>query len=77
MFSICTNHSNTYRRAVSAKAKQLRRGQGVYEEGAMEQCRATLSDHIETWRSIQALYMPIIVQLRQTNLTRTDAMLPD
>ncbi|KIM73218.1 hypothetical protein PILCRDRAFT_15408 [Piloderma croceum F 1598] len=45
-------------RALLAKAKQLKRGQGLYKEGAMERRRATLCDHIETWRSIQTLYMP-------------------
>ena len=62
---------------MAAKVKQLRRGQGVYEEGAMEQRRATLFDRIETWRSVQTLYMPAITQLRQTNGTRTDAMPAD
>jgi hypothetical protein len=59
---------------ISSKAKQLRHGQGLYVEGAMEQRRATLSDRIDSWRSIQALYMPGIAQLRQTNPTRIDAM---
>jgi hypothetical protein len=40
----------------------------------MERRRATLSDRIETWRSIQTLYMPGVTQLRQINGTRTDAM---
>jgi hypothetical protein len=57
-----------------AKAKQLKRGQGLYEEGAMERRRATLCDRIETWRSIQTLYMPGVTQMRQINSTRTDAM---
>jgi hypothetical protein len=56
------------------KAKQLKRGQGLYEEGAMERRRATLCDRIETWRSVQTLYMPGVTQLRQINSTRTDAM---
>jgi hypothetical protein len=43
----------------------------------MEQRRATLCDRIESWRSIQALYMPGIIQLCQTNPTRTDAMPTD
>ncbi|KIM72769.1 hypothetical protein PILCRDRAFT_15830 [Piloderma croceum F 1598] len=60
--------------ALLAKAKQLKRGQGLYEEGAMERRRATLCDRIETWRSIQTLYMPGMTQMRQINSTRTDAM---
>ena len=43
----------------------------------MERRRATLCDRIESWRSIQALYMPGIAQLCQTNPTRTDAMPTD
>jgi hypothetical protein len=46
----------------------------LYEEGAMERRRATLCDRIETWRSVQTLYMPGVTQLRQINSTRTDAM---
>ena len=66
-----------FRRVTSSKVKQLRRGQGLYIEGAMEQRRATLCDRIESWRSIQPLYMPCIVQLCQTNPTRTDGMPTD
>lgn len=40
----------------------------------MERRRVTLYDRIETWRSIQTLYMPGVTQLRQINGTRTDAM---
>lgn len=42
----------------------------------LEDRRATLFDRMETWRSIQPLYMPGIAQLRQVNATRTDG-LPD
>jgi hypothetical protein len=66
-----------YRRVTSSKAKELKRGQGLYVEGAMERRRATLCDRIEAWRSIQAMYMPGIVQLCQINPTRTDALLMD
>ena len=47
----------------------------LYEEGAIEQHCATLSNQIETWCSIQVLYMPTIIQLHQTNPTHTDALL--
>ena len=40
----------------------------------MERRRATLCERIESWRSIQALYMPGITQLCQMSPTRTDAM---
>jgi hypothetical protein len=40
----------------------------------MERRCATLCDRIETWRSVQTLYMPGVTQLRQINSTRTDAM---
>ena len=40
----------------------------------MERRRATLCDHIETWRSVQTLYMPGVTQLCQINSTRTDTM---
>ena len=65
------------RRVTSSKAKQLRRGQGLYIEGAMERRRAALRERIESWRSIQALYMPGIAQLCQMSPTRTDAMPSD
>lgn len=58
------------------RAKNVRRGRGLYEEGVLEDRRATLFERIESWRSIQVLYMPGIAQLRQTHGTRTDAM-PD
>lgn len=64
------------RRVLKARAKNLKRGQGLHAAGVIEARRATLFDRIETWRSIQAMYMPGITQLRQTNATRTDA-LPD
>lgn len=54
----------------------MRRGRGLYEEGVLEDRRATLFERIETWRSIQVLYMPGIAQLRQTHATQTDGM-PD
>lgn len=56
--------------------KNIKRGRGLYEEGVLEDRHSTLFDCIETWRSIQPLYMPGIAQLRQTNPTRTDG-LPD
>jgi hypothetical protein len=40
----------------------------------MEQRHATLCDRIESWRSIQPLYMPGIIQLCQTNPTRMNTM---
>lgn len=40
----------------------------------MERRRATLYNRIETWRSVQTLYMPGVTQMRQINGTRTDAM---
>jgi hypothetical protein len=43
----------------------------------MERRRVSLFDRIETWRSIQLLYMPVISQLRQINSTRTDALPTD
>jgi hypothetical protein len=75
--STLSANSTKQRRATSSKAKQLKRGQGLYVEGAMEQRRATLCDRIESWRSIQPLYMPGIIQLCQTNPTRTNAMPTD
>lgn len=54
----------------------MKRGRGLFEEGVLQDRRATLFERIETWRSIQPLYMPGIVQLRQINATRTDG-LPD
>lgn len=64
------------RRVLRVQAKNIKRGKGLYEEGVLESRRAALFDRIESWRSIQPLYMPGITQLRQTNGTRTDAM-PD
>lgn len=63
-----------HRRAVKVRAKNAARGRGLFEEGVLEARRATLFDRIETWRSIQTLYMPGVTQLRQTYSTRTDAM---
>lgn len=64
------------RRILQLRVKNRRKGRGLYEEGMIEERRAALFDNIETWRSIQPLYMPGITQLRQLNATRTDA-LPD
>jgi hypothetical protein len=40
----------------------------------MERRRAALCNHIETWCSVQTLYMPGVTQMRQINGTRTDTM---
>lgn len=50
------------------------RGQGLYDMAALDRSRNKLRQSIETWRSIQPLYMPGVAQLRQTQATRIDGM---
>ena len=60
----------------SNSSENINCSKGLYKKGVLESWQATLYDCIETWHSIQPLYMPQITQLHQINATCTDGI-PD
>lgn len=62
------------RRSIKVRAKNIKRGRGIYEKNALEERRGALLNSIHTFRSIQTLFQPGVTQLRQTYATRTDGL---
>ncbi|KAH7903922.1 hypothetical protein BJ138DRAFT_1188251 [Hygrophoropsis aurantiaca] len=64
-------------RNIRAKAKEIKGDSNTIKKQSLDEQRTTLASRIETWQSIQVLYMPGIAHVRQMCPTRTNALVDD